>query len=213
MLCQHSPLSARFINSLPGSGKHPTRSELDETLQIAQARQGDAAAYGELVRKYQNRLCTAMRYMGDSFADAEDTTQEAFLRAFMKLHTFNGASTFYTWLYRIAVNLAISKRRRRRLPVSRERNPTESRVEPTDREEGCDERLMRHERAGMVQRALASLCDEYRSIIVLRDIEGFNYDEIALILNVPVGTVRSRLHRARLQLRERLVIKESSKCS
>jgi len=215
MLCQHSPLATRFINSLPGPCNDPTQPESEEAQQIAQARQGDAAAYGKLVRKYQDRLCTSIRHIGGSFADAEDTTQEAFLRAFMKLHTFTGASAFYTWLYRIAVNVAISKRRRRRLPLSSERSPTGFRVEPIDRTECLDEQLLRQERAGMVQQALASLCNDHRTIIVLREVEDCDYDEIAVILNVPVGTVRSRLHRARLQLREKLqlVMEESSKCS
>jgi RNA polymerase sigma-70 factor (ECF subfamily) len=211
MLCQHSPLAARFIHSLPGNCAQ-TQLETEESQVVALARQGDAAAYGELVRRYQNRLCTALMHICGSFADAQDAAQEAFLRAFTKLHTFNGTSAFYTWLYRIAVNAAISQHRRRHLPSASERAEGAFKTEPTDRCELLDEQLMRRERAEEVRQALATLSDEHRAIIVLREIEDCDYDEIALILNVPVGTVRSRLHRARLQLRAklRLVMEESS---
>src|SRR5436190_4970579 len=215
MLCQHSPLATRFINSLPGSCAYPTQPESEEIQQIAQARQGDAAAYGELVRKYQNRLCTSLLHICGSFADAQDAAQEAFLRAFMKLHTFNGTSAFYTWLFRIAANAAISQHRRRRLPRSNEQTPTRCNSEPADRAECSEERLMRGERAARVQQALSSLSDEHRTIIVMRELEDCDYDQNARMLNVPVGTVRSRLHRARLQLRERLrfVMDESNERS
>ena len=214
-MLQHSPLATRFINSLPGSCALQTQPDSEETQQIVQARQGDVAAYGVLVRKYQNRLCNSLLHICGSFADAQDAAQEAFLRAFTKLHTFTGASAFYTWLYRIAVNAAISQHRRLHLPPSSERTLTGFRTEPTDRAERLDEQLMRQERAARVQQALASLSDEHRTIIVLREVEDCNYDEIALILNVPVGTVRSRLHRARLQLREKLqlAMEESSEYS
>ena len=210
-MLQHSPLATRFINSLPGTCAPQTQPDSEETQQISKARQGDAEAYGVLVRKYQNRLCTSLLHTCGSFADAQDAAQEAFLRAFTKLHTFTGASAFYTWLYRIAVNAAISQHRRLHLPPSSQRTLTGFRTEPTDRAERLDEQLMRKERAARVQQALASLSDEHRTIIALREVEDFDYDEIALILNVPVGTVRSRLHRARLQLREKLqlVMEES----
>src|SRR5204863_10092170 len=109
-------------------------------------------------------------------------------------------------------NAAISQHRRRHQPLVSERTRTGFGMEPTDRAERLDEQLMRQERAARVQQALASLSDEHRTIIVLREFEDCDYDEIALILNVPVGTVRSRLHRARLQLREslQLVMDESS---
>jgi RNA polymerase sigma-70 factor (ECF subfamily) len=203
MVCQHSPLAARFIHSLPGTCAQ-AEPELEESQQIDLARRGDAAAYGELVRKYQNRLCTALLHICGSFADAQDAAQEGFLRAFTKLHTFNGTSAFYTWLYRIAVNAAISQHRRRHLPSAGERAQYGFKTEPIDRAELCEEQLIRHERAGKVQQALASLSDEHRTILVLREIEDCDYDQIALILSLPIGTVRSRLHRARLQLREKL---------
>lgn len=171
---------------------------------IQAACRGDAAAFGALVRKYQTRLCTSLTHICGSLDEAEDIAQDAFVQAYVKLRTFAGESAFYTWLYRIAVNAAISKRRRRRETASVDVKRTEHGLEPLDDGERADERLLREERAVQVQRALARLSDEHRAILVLREIDDRDYEEIAQILELPVGTVRSRLHRARLQLKEQL---------
>ena len=157
-----------------------------------------------MVRKYQARLCTSLTHVCGSLDDAEDIAQEAFVQAYVKLRTFAGGSAFYTWLYRIAVNAAISRRRKRREQTSVEHKRDEHGLEPLDDGERADERLLREERAGQVQRALSRLSDEHRQILVLREIDDCDYDQIANILELPVGTVRSRLHRARLQLKEQL---------
>jgi RNA polymerase sigma-70 factor (ECF subfamily) len=177
----------------------PTEGQL-----IRSACQGDAAAYGTLVRKYQDRLVTSLIHLCGSLDDAEDVAQEAFVQAYVKLRTFAGGSSFYTWLYRIAVNAAISRRRRRREQPSIESKRDELGLEPADDAEQADERLLREERAVQVQRAMGRLSDEHRTILVLREVDDCDYDEIAQILRLPVGTVRSRLHRARLQLKEQL---------
>jgi RNA polymerase sigma-70 factor, ECF subfamily len=176
----------------------------DETQLIQAARRGDSAAFGGLVRKYQDRLCTALVHICGSHDEAEDAAQDAFVQAYVKLDSFAGGSAFYTWLYRIAINRAISLRRRRRGQTSIDHNRQRAGCEPEDGSEPADERLLREERAAQVQQALARLSDEHRSILVLREIEGCDYDAIAKILSLPVGTVRSRLHRARLQLKEQL---------
>jgi RNA polymerase sigma-70 factor, ECF subfamily len=204
VVLQHSPLANRFLGSLPGSGSFHSAAEADEARLIATSRCGNAEAYGALVRKYQHRLCSALMPICGSSADAQDAAQEAFLRAYLKLDSFTGASAFYTWLYRIAVNVAISEHRRRRFPPPGGRLST-SGQEPTDRAEAVDENLLRIERAAQVQRALARLSDEHRTILVLREIESLDYDQIAEVLELPVGTVRSRLHRARMQLRQELL--------
>jgi RNA polymerase sigma-70 factor (ECF subfamily) len=204
MLCQHSPIATRFLASLPGACAVTVPEEVDDELLIRAAREGDAEAYGSLVRKYQQRLCTSLTYVCGSQADAQDAAQEAFLRAYLNLRNYSGASAFYTWLYRIAVNAAISQHRRRRLPASHEHVHAGSRNEPPDQSEPLDERLLRQEQAAKVQQALAKLSDEHRTIVVLREMENCDYAQIAQILNLPVGTVRSRLYRARLQLREQL---------
>jgi RNA polymerase sigma-70 factor (ECF subfamily) len=178
--------------------------EHDDGQMIRDACQGDAAAFGALVRKYQARLCTSLTHICGSLDDAEDVAQEAFVQAYVKLRTFAGGSAFYTWLYRIAVNAAISRKRRRREQTSVESKREELGLEPIDDGEQADERLLREERAVQVQHAMSLLSDEHRTILVLREIDDCDYDEIAQILELPVGTVRSRLHRARLQLKEQL---------
>ena len=125
------------------------------------------------------------------------------MQAFLKLNTFHRTSAFYTWLYRIAFNLAVSRRRRQRPTSSLElREVTGS--EPISRDEAPGDRLDREERANQVQAVLGCLCEEFRSVLVLREIDGFCYESIAEVLDLPVGTVRSRLHRARIELREQL---------
>src|SRR5262245_52356363 len=176
----------------------------DEQLLIRQARRGDGIAFGRLVRAYQDRLCTALLHVCGSADDAEDVAQEAFVQAYVKLANFAGESAFYTWLYRIAFNAAISRRRRRREETSVEQTRETTGQEPFDDTEPAEERVLREERAAAVQRALSLLSDEHRAILVLREVEGCDYDEIAAVLDVPVGTVRSRLHRARLHLKEQL---------
>jgi RNA polymerase sigma-70 factor, ECF subfamily len=191
---------------LPPSGVrlNGAKVEQDDGQLIREACQGDTAAFGVLVRKYQARLCTSLTHICGSLDDAEDVAQEAFVQAYVKLRTFAGGSAFYTWLYRIAVNAAISRRRRRRELTSVDSKRDELGLEPLDDGEQADERLLREERAVQVQHALSRLSEEHRTILVLREIDDCDYDQIAQILQLPVGTVRSRLHRARLQLKEQL---------
>jgi RNA polymerase sigma-70 factor, ECF subfamily len=178
--------------------------EQDDLPWIQAACRGDSAAFGRLVRKYQDRLVGALLHICGSFDEAEDAAQEAFVQAYVKLATFAGDSQFYTWLYRIAFNAAISRRRKRREETSVDRTREQTGDEPHDGAERVDERLLREERAVLVQRALARLSDDHRMILVLREIEDCDYEQIAQVFEIPVGTVRSRLHRARLQLKEEL---------
>jgi RNA polymerase sigma-70 factor (ECF subfamily) len=176
----------------------------DEQLLILAARRGDSVAFGKIVRAYQDRLCTALLHVCGTLDEAEDVAQDAFVQAYLKLASFAGQSAFYTWLYRIAFNAAISRQRRRREEASVEQTREVTGQEPFDDTEPAEERVLREERAVQVQRALALLSDEHRAILVLREVEDCDYDEIAQILGLPVGTVRSRLHRARLHLKEQL---------
>jgi RNA polymerase sigma-70 factor (ECF subfamily) len=191
---------------LPSGGVRLSGAKVEhhEGQLIQAACRGDAAAFGALVRKYQNRLCASLTHICGSLEEAEDVAQDAFVQAYVKLRSFAGESAFYTWLYRIAVNAAISKRRRRRETASVDVKRSEHGLEPLDDGERADERLLREERAAAVQRALSRLSAEHRAILVLREIDDRDYEEIADILQLPVGTVRSRLHRARLQLKEQL---------
>jgi RNA polymerase sigma-70 factor (ECF subfamily) len=178
-----------------GDDVNPCDRELiDATLR------GDSAAFGALVRRYQDRLLSAVVHVSGSRDEAEDVVQEAFVQAYLKLTSFAGGSSLYTWLYRIAFNTAISRRRKRRggaLEQARDLGGSE----PTDETEPAEDRLLRKERAAVVQRALAQLPDDFRAVLVLREMEGCDYETIAQILDLPIGTVRSRLHRARLQLK------------
>jgi RNA polymerase sigma-70 factor (ECF subfamily) len=130
--------------------------------------------------------------------------QEAFVQAFVKLDTFQRSSAFFTWLYRIAFNAAISQRRRRKPTVSVEETREVSGREPIDNGRAPGDRLEQEERVDQVRRALATLSEEYRAVLVLREMDGCDYETISEMLDLPIGTVRSRLHRARMQMREEL---------
>lgn len=162
---------------------------------------GQTEAFGTLVARYQDRLYpTVLRLIG-SAEDAEDVLQDAFVRAFEKLDQFQGDSSFYTWIYRIAVNLALSGYRRRRarslLRSGFHRRAVVSQEDPADLSPDSDPTVPveRAEREKIVEAALNKLGPEHRAVVVLKDFDGHRYEEISAILGVPVGTVRSRLHR------------------
>jgi RNA polymerase sigma-70 factor (ECF subfamily) len=176
----------------------------DESQLIEAAMGGDSAAFGDLVRRYQDRLYTAVVHIVGCRAEAEDVVQDAFVHAFTKLRTFKQNSQFYTWLYRIAFNVSISRRRRKRIEVSVEENRELTGGEPLDTASSPSEPLEQAERKERLQLALSRLTEEHRSIIILRHMEEFSYEDIAAVLAIEVGTVRSRLHRARAALLEQL---------
>jgi RNA polymerase sigma-70 factor, ECF subfamily len=180
---------------------------------ITDCLQGRIAAFGELVRRYQDRLYNAIYRVLDNSEDAYDVVQEAFLNAYQSLNSFKGDSEFFTWLYRIAFNAAISLKRKRRTVLSLEwgRND-ELANEPIDESVYTHpgEALERSEEEAKLQEALNRLSPEHRTVLVLKDIEGQKYEEIAEILDVPIGTIRSRLHRARLELKELMQPDEDS---
>lgn len=176
----------------------------DDANLIAETLAGHTAAFGKLVEKYQNRLFNTLVHIAGNVEDARDIVQEAFVQAFVKLDSFRGASAFYTWLYRVAFNIAAAERRKRRPLGSIDHKREQFGLEPMDDCDGPVERLEQQERCRQVRLALERLSDEHRKILVLREIEGCEYVTIAEILELPIGTVRSRLHRARMQLREEL---------
>ena len=165
---------------------------------------GCTESFGQLVGKYQDRLFNTMVHVIGAREEAEDVCQEAFVQAFVKLNTFAGNSTFYTWLYRIAFNTMASRRRRKRPVASVDVARELAGVEPVDASEEATESLERAERSQHLHAAIAELSDEHRDVIVLREMEGQDYETISDVLHVPIGTVRSRLHRARSQLRDQL---------
>src|SRR5689334_3252515 len=168
---------------------------------IAACRSGKTEAFGVLVGRYQDRLYPTVFRLTGCAEDAQDLLQDAFLRAYEKLDQFHGESSFYTWIYRIAVNLTLSDRRRRRIASSAglDDDPSDDRVE-----DDPSAALERAERDQQIQEALNALAPDHRAVVVLKEYDGLRYEEIGAMLGIPVGTVRSRLHRARCELRDRL---------
>jgi RNA polymerase sigma-70 factor (ECF subfamily) len=189
--------------------------DLDRAL-VDRARAGDAGAFETLVRRYQGWVFTlALRMLGDR-AEAEDMAQEIFLKAYRGLRRFKGASRFSTWLYAIASHHCLNQleaRRRRPRPHRQagdhrdhaQHDPPAAVDRLADQAPHADALLERMELARIVQAELANLTAEHRIILVLRDIQGLSYEEIARTLRLELGTVRSRLHRARLEMRARLI--------
>jgi RNA polymerase sigma-70 factor (ECF subfamily) len=179
----------------------------DDHRLIAECLRGRTAAFGELVRRYQDRLFNTVYRLVDNAEDAQDVVQDTFLNAYQSLDSFKGDSLFFTWLYRIAVNTAISHKRKHRVALSIDvgRNG-EGSNEPLDGSEFSQpgHALERAEQERRIQEALNRLSPEHRAVLVLKDMEGQKYAAMAEILQVPIGTVRSRLSRARMELRELL---------
>lgn len=174
----------------------------DQLIELTLA--GDREAFGGLVRRYQDRLHNGMVQILRNETDAEDTVQEAFILALTKLHTFQGRSGFFTWLYRIAYNVAVTRMRQRKPTVSISGTAAEFELSLPATEPMPDAGILQRERAEQLMRALDQISGEHRAILVLREMDGMDYCAIAEILDLPIGTVRSRLHRARLQLKELL---------
>jgi RNA polymerase sigma-70 factor (ECF subfamily) len=180
----------------------------DDKSLIDACRAGNTEAFGVLVTRYQDRLYPTIFRLTGCADEARDLLQDAFLRAFEKLDRFQGESSFYTWIYRIAVNLALSGRRRRRplLRLNRDSGSGSAPIEPVydPAESDPSAPLQRAERDRMIQDALNALATDHRAVVVMKEFDGLQYEEIAAMLEIPIGTVRSRLHRARCELRDRL---------
>jgi len=169
---------------------------------VKRVQKGDKGAFDLLVLKYQHKIVNlVMRYVRDPEL-ALDITQEAFIKAYRALPRFRGDSAFYTWLYRIAVNTAknhLAAQRRRPMDVELDLQDPEqydlhSKLKETDTPEGV---ILGKELQETVERAIAALPEDLRTAIILRELEGMSYEEIAQTMECPVGTVRSRIFRAR----------------
>jgi RNA polymerase sigma-70 factor, ECF subfamily len=191
--------------------QHPTTG-LDLAELVERARDGDSAAFEALVNRYKDRIYSYVSRMLHDPIEAEDIAQETFVRAYQSLPHFRGASSLQTWLYRIASNLVIDSVRRQK---RREDNAV-SLDAPVDTEDGDMQRELRDERRGPaelaessviqeeVRRAVARISPKLRPVLVMYDLQGMSYQEIAEILGCPLGTVKSRLFNARMQLKELL---------
>ena len=204
----------------PAPGGQPQSLRPDVAL-LQKAQGGDRGAYGQVVLLYQDRLYNAvLRLVGDR-EEARELTQEAFMRGLQKVDSFRGDASPYTWLFRIAVNLAISHLRKanrfRVFSLDRPGGSKNGRYADDDQASSLIDRVAREkadkapperaegrERDQAVLAALGRLDAEYRAVLVMRDIEGFDYQQMADILGLPLGTLKSRLFRARMALRDEL---------
>jgi len=182
----------------------------DERKLIERSRRGDLAAFDELVRRYERSVYNTAYRLSGSYDDASDIAQEAFVRAWNNLKSFRGDSAFSTWLYRIVTNVFLDERKRRRARPHRsleeELDLDESSVtrQFEDPSPGPQERAEGDERRRLLEQAIATLPEAQRVMVVLYHTQGLAYEEIAEITRLPMGTVKSRLNRARLALRDRL---------
>lgn len=174
----------------------------EDTQLIETTLSGDNTAFETLVRKYQDRLFGTLVYIVGNYDDACDVLQDTFVQAYVKLDTFLGNSAFYTWIYRIARNQIVTRRRSFKPTVSLDMLSSTAYLGPVDPGEGPVDQLLRQENRRQLYDALQQIPSKFREVLVLRDIEGHDYIEIGELLSIPVGTVRSRLHRARRQLKE-----------
>jgi RNA polymerase sigma-70 factor, ECF subfamily len=185
-------------------------TSIDEADLVAKSRDGDARSFSELVRRYEGKIFRLAQHVTQNREDAEDVLQETFMKAYEHLDQFQGNSKFYTWIVRIAVNQALMKLRRRKTDRSVSLDETIDTGEDTvvreiaAWDEDPEARFSREELGGILQTAIQSLEPPYRSVFVLRDIDELSTEETADALGLSVPAVKSRLLRARLQLREKL---------
>jgi len=188
----------------------PSQAGFDEAPFVAQARKGDDRAFAELVKRYEAKIFRLAQHITQNREDAEDVLQETFLRAYEHLDQFQGNSKFYTWIVRIAVNQALMKLRRRRTDKSVSLDESIDTGEDTvTREiaawdEDPEQRFSREELGEILDSAIQTLAPAYRSVFLLRDVDDLSTEETAEALGLSVPAVKSRLLRARLQLREKL---------
>lgn len=189
---------------------------MDEGEWVLRAQQGDMVAYDQLVAAYQGRIYGLLYNMTSNKEDAEDLLQEVFLKAYRALPKFRGKSSFYTWIYRIAVNRAINfvKKRKRRqalslddLDMGIDRDPALVQMSSSDTP---DRDIRMKELQEKLNKALQTLSENHRTVVVLHDIQGLPHHEIGRIMGCSPGTVRSRLFYARQQLQAQLVNDRSS---
>lgn len=193
------------------------RSHEDDRELVAKSLGGDTEAFRTIVERYQERVYNVAFQMTGSHEDSLDLAQDSFLRVFRALSSFKGDSSLGTWIHRIAHNIVIDElRKRRRRPVVAMSTDTVVITEDGEHmlewsapmDEAPEEQLLRAEKKREIEQALQRISPEHRSVLVMRDIEGLTYEEVAEVLGLNVGTVKSRLNRARLALREKLKVME-----
>ena len=180
--------------------------EFDERDMIERASRGDAAAFNHLMAQHERRMYAVALRMCGNREDAQDCLQEAMLRVYRAIGGFKGQSSFSTWVYRITMNTCLDELRRKK---NRQNTSLDNLLDmgwsPADESNAPEKQAMRSELRRNLNRAIQELPEEMRSAIVLRDIRGFAYEEIADMLNVNIGTIKSRISRGREKLREKIM--------
>ena len=195
----------------PIAGQTPV-GEMDDHALLEATRTGDEIAFQEIVRRYRNLITNFVYRMLNDYDRAVDLAQETFLRVFMNAERYQANYSFSTYIYRIASNLAISelrqRKRRRLVPIptfTSDKDSGEVEIDlPDTRQTRADDSMIEDERRRAVGRAITSLPEKYRTVVILRDIEGKSYEEISEVLGLSDGTVKSRINRARNLLKEKL---------
>ena len=204
-------MSDAATGNAPGGSKEPLNApaktaQPDEQELVARARHGDMGAYDDLVRRYQERIYATIYHMTSNHEDANDLAQEAFIKAYLALKSFKGGSSFYTWVYRIAVIKTINFLKQRKNRVHMSLNDLDFNAEnDPDLVALVSDKTPRRE-AGLAElqeklnAAMQKLSDDHRLVVTLHDVQGMSHEEIAAIMDCNIGTVRSRLFYARQQL-------------
>jgi RNA polymerase sigma-70 factor (ECF subfamily) len=190
----------------PTTGTSATQAPTDQEL-VRRAQADDERAFGELVNRYEAKVYSLSLRMLRNPEDAEDVLQDTFLRAYRGLKSFQGNSTFSTWIYRIAANSALMRLRKKQLPTVsiEDADEREAPLNIVDWRPGPVEQLLTEETREAMEQAIEALPPEFRQVFILRDVEELSNAEVADVLDLSVAAVKSRLHRARLKVRNRLI--------
>jgi len=195
---------------MPGLGKSLSRTdsspvELDDRQLVTASKRGDQDAFSQLVQRYQRRIFNLVYRMLQQYEEASEITQETFLAAWQGLPSFRGDARFATWLYRIAYNCALKQlETRKRDWALQAALQAEQALESEDTYKRVDAQIDEHERQAFVQEHLSHLPAKYRAVLILRHLQDMTYEEMAEILTMPVGTIKTHLFRARNLLKQRL---------
>jgi RNA polymerase sigma-70 factor, ECF subfamily len=201
---EHSLQSSQSIGG-PLTNAVPSVTEQDDWLLVAASKNGDQEAFAQLVQRYQRRVFNLVYRMLQQYEEATEITQETFLAAWQGLTAFRGDARFPTWLYRIAYNCCLKqlelRKRDRALQVALQ---AEQVLQDANNEQRTDAELDAHDRQALIREHLSQLPAKYRIVLILRHLQDMTYEEMAEILTIPIGTIKTHLFRARNLLKERL---------
>ena len=182
------------------------QENIDERFLIKRAANGDPEAFEDLIRAHEGRMYAVTLRMCGNRDDAQDCMQEAMLRIYRAMDSFRGQSSFGTWVYRITMNTCLDELRRKKVRQSTSLDAMlDTGWAPTDENENPELHSLRGEQRRSIEKAISKLPDDMKAAVVLRDVQGFSYEEIARVLNANIGTIKSRISRGREKLRETLM--------